>query len=131
MFRTKIQVILLSGSPTTLRVPFVIFLPMVWKCLQLSLVTLRPFKRCSKELLSSLRLCSEEKHFCIGTLEKEWMKWNSLKLRVTWMILLVNINNIKKPPLMMKMKKMKMKKKRKTLDYLISTLTFKSFNFLR
>lgn len=125
--KTRTQVTLLSGFPTTSRVPFVIFLPMVWKCLQLSLVIPRPFKKCSRELLSSLQPCSEEKHFCIGTLEKEWMKWNSLRQKVTWTILLVNINNIKKLQLMMRMKKTKMKKMKKQLDYYFQN---KLFNFL-
>jgi hypothetical protein len=40
-----------------------------------------------------------------------WMRWNSLKLNLIWMILFLNINSIKMPLLKRKKNMMKMKVK--------------------
>jgi hypothetical protein len=59
------------------------------------LVTLLLSKKCSRESLNNSLLCSEEKLSSIGILVKVWMRWNSLKLNLTWTIWYLNINNIK------------------------------------
>jgi len=83
MFKTRTLLILLNGSPTISNHPFVIFPLKDLKWLLLSLETLLPSKKCSKELLNNSLLCSEERLSSIGTPVREWMKWNSLKLNPT------------------------------------------------
>jgi len=66
-------------------------------------------KKCLKELLNNLLLCLEEKLSYIGTLEKEWTKWNSLKLNPTLTTWFLNTNNTKMPQLKKRMNMMKKK----------------------
>ena len=54
------------------------------------------WKTCLKELENSFRQCFEERRFFIGIPVKEWMKWSSLKLKVTCTIWSLNISSIKK-----------------------------------
>jgi hypothetical protein len=82
------------------------------------LVTPPPSKKCSRESLNNLPLCSEEKLSSIGILVKVWTRWNSLKPNPTWMILYPNINNIKMLPLKKKENMMKKKKMKKECDLL-------------
>merc|ERR1712113_900116 len=77
--KTKTPLTSSSGSPTTSSPLFAISHQRVSRCLSLSSVTLLPSKRCSRESLSSSLLCSEERLSSIGTPEKVWMRWSSLK----------------------------------------------------
>ena len=113
MSKTKTPPISLNGFQTTSNPPFVISHQRVLRCLLLSLVTLLLSKKCSRESLNNLLLCSEERLSSIGILVKVWMRWSSLKLNPTWTISSPNINNIKMLPPKKKentMKKKKMKK---------------------
>jgi len=83
MFKIKTLLISLNGFPIILNHLFVISPPKDSKWLSLSLETPPPSKKCSRELLNNSPRCSEEKLSSTGTLEKEWMKWNSLKLNQT------------------------------------------------
>jgi len=114
--KTKTHLTSLNGSQITLNLLFVIFLQKVLKCLLLSLVTLLLSKKCSRESLNNSLLCSEEKLSYIGIPVKVWMRWNSLKLNLTWMISYLNINNIKMLPLKKKVNMMKKKKMKKECD---------------
>jgi len=98
-FKTKTVLTSLSGSPTTSNPQSVIFLLKDWKWPSLSSETQLPSKKCSKELLNNSPLCSEERPSYIGTLVKEWTRWNSLKPNPTWTTWSLNINNIKTLPL--------------------------------
>ena len=111
MFKTKTLHISLNGFQTTSNPPSVIFHQKVLKCLLLSLVTPLLSKKCSRESLNNSLLCSEEKLSSIGILVKVWTRWNSLKLNQTWMILFLNINNIR---MLLLKKKVNMMKKKKT-----------------
>jgi len=115
-FKTKTHLTLLNGFQTTSNPPSVISHQKVSKCLLLSLVTLLLSKKCSRESLNNSLLCSEEKLSSIGILVKVWMRWNSLKLNLTWTIWYLNINNIKMLPLKKKVNMMKKKKMKKVLD---------------
>jgi len=79
--RIKIHLTLSNGYPTILSLAFVIFHQRALRWRLHSLGTQLLFKKCSKELLNNSLQCSEEKHSYIGTLEKEWMRWNSQRLK--------------------------------------------------
>ena len=110
-FKTRTLLTLLNGSPTTLNLLFVIFPPKDSRWLLPSSVIPLPFKKCSSVLLNNSLLCSEERLSSTGTLVKVWMRWNSLKLSLTWTIWFLNINNIKMPQPKKRMKPMKKKLK--------------------
>ena len=77
--RTRTVLTLSSGFQTMWRLLFVTSHLEVWRCLEPSLVTVQPSKNSSNESVSSSQLCSGEKLSSIGTLVKEWTKWNSLR----------------------------------------------------
>ena len=126
--KTRTLHISFNGFLTILSHPFAIFHQRDWRWLSLSLETQLPFKRCSRELLNNSQLCSEEKLSCIGIPEKVWMRWNSLRPNPTWTISLLNINNIKMPPL--KKKVNSMKKRLDPFYYLIIFLKYAYFMFI-
>ena len=111
----------LNGFQTILNHLFVISHQRVLRWLLLSLVIPLLSKKCSRELLNNLLLCSEEKLSYTGIPEKVWTKWNSLKLNLTWTILFLNINNIK--TLLLKKKKNMMKMKEvQHFDWILNLL---------
>ena len=121
----------MNGFQITSNPPSVISHQRDLRCLLLSLVTLLLSKKCSRELLNNLLLCSEERLSSIGILVKVWTKWNSLKLNPTWTILYPNINNIKMllpKKKVNSMKKKKMKKECDQLDKLILYFLFSCNN---
>ena len=85
--KIRTHLILLSGSQVMLRRLFVIFPRGDLKWLQRLLEILLPFKNYSKEFLSNLLRCSEEKPSFIDTQGKGWMKWNLLRLNRTCMVI--------------------------------------------
>merc|ERR1719354_1190228 len=72
-----------NGSLTTSRPPYVTFLHVVSRCQLPSLETAQPFKSFSSVSPNNSQLCSEERLSCIGTLERVWTRWSSLKPRAT------------------------------------------------
>merc|ERR1712032_1012421 len=100
----RITLTLSNGSPITSNPLFVIFLLKDLKWLLLSLEILPLSKKCSRESLNYLLSCSEERLSYIGTLEKVWTKWSSLKLNQIFPISSLNIKITKMPLQMMKEK---------------------------
>merc|ERR1711981_416730 len=81
--RTRTPLISLNGFQTTSNQLFAIFHQRDSRWLLPSLVTPLPSKRCSRESVSNSQACSEERPSSIGTLERVWMRWSSLKLSLT------------------------------------------------
>ena len=102
----------LNGSPTTSNQLFAISHQKDLKWLLPSLETQLPSKKCSRELPNNSLSCSEERPSYIGTLEKVWTKWSSLKLNQTLAISSLNTRTTKMPQLMMKEKKRKKEKEK-------------------
>jgi len=124
MSKIKTHPISLNGFPTTSNHPSVISHPRDSRWLSPSSETQLPSKKCSKEWLNNSLLCSEERLSSIGTQEKVWMKWNSLKQNQTWTTWYPNINNIrmqlqKKKTNMMKKKQLEITHKQNLFLYII------------
>jgi len=93
--RTRTPLTSLSGFPTTSSHLSVISHPRVSRWPSHSLETQLLSKKCSRELESNSLLCSEEKPSSIGTPEKAWTRWNSLKLKATWTTWSLSTSNIR------------------------------------
>merc|ERR1712007_279099 len=78
-FRTRTPLTSLSGSPTTSNLLFAISHQRDSRWPLPSSVTPPPSKKCSRESVNNSPACSEERLSSIGTLEKVWTKWSSLK----------------------------------------------------
>merc|ERR1711861_19914 len=72
-----------SGFQTTSNLLFAISHQRDSRCPLHSSETPPPSKRCSRELVSNSLLCSEERPSSIGTLERVWTRWSSLRLSPT------------------------------------------------
>lgn len=92
-YRTKTPATSLTGFQTTWKRPCATFHHAVSRWALRSLGTPRPSRSFSNAYLNSFRPCSEGRLSCIGTLVKEWTKWNSLKLNPTWTIWYPNTNS--------------------------------------
>ena len=119
MYKTRTLHISFNGFQTISSHPFAISHQRDSRWLLPSLETQLLSKKCLRELLNNLLLCSEERLSYIGTLEKVWMKCNSLKPSLIWTISSQNINNIK----MLQLKKKENLMKKKKPD-----LIFKTYN---
>merc|ERR1740123_1406860 len=98
-FKTRTPLTSLNGSQTTSNPLFAISHQRVLRWPSLSSETPPPSKKCSRELVSNSLLCSEERPSSIGTPERVWMRWSSLRPSPTLTISSLSINNIKMPPL--------------------------------
>merc|ERR1712151_685166 len=81
--RTRTPLTSLNGFQTTSNPLFAISHQRVSRWQLPSSETPPPSKRCSRELVSNSLLCSEERPSSIGTLEKVWTRWSSLRLSPT------------------------------------------------
>merc|ERR1719427_885781 len=72
-----------NGSLTTSRLPYVTFLLVASRCQLPSLETAQLSKSFSSVSPNNSQLCSGGRLSCIGTQEKVWTRWNSLKQRAT------------------------------------------------
>merc|ERR1712032_756770 len=77
--RTRTPLTSLNGFQTTSSLLFAISHQRVSRWPLPSSVTLLPSRRCSRELVSSSLLCSEERPSSIGTPVRVWTKWSSLR----------------------------------------------------
>merc|ERR1712178_677952 len=82
-YKTRTPLTSLNGSQTTSNPLFAISHQRVLRWPLHSSETPLPSKKCSRELVSNSLLCSEERPSSIGTLERVWMRWSSLRLSPT------------------------------------------------
>merc|ERR1712146_202816 len=83
MSRTRTPPTSLNGFQTTSNLLFAISHQRDSRWPLPSSVTPPPSRRCSRELVSSSLLCSEERPSFIGTLVRVWTRWSSLRLSRT------------------------------------------------
>ena len=126
MFRIRILLISWNGFQITLRALSAIFHQRDLRWLLLLSEILLLFRKCLRELRSNSQLCSEERHSYIGTRVRVWMRWNSQRLNLTWMIWFRNINNIRM--LLLKKKTSMMKKKNRPSETFFKECEKKNFN---
>merc|ERR1711870_46046 len=81
--RTRIPLILLSGSRTTSRHQSATSPRRASRWQSLSPVTLQLSRKCSSASPSTSRPCSAGKHSSTGTRARVWTRWSSLRLRAT------------------------------------------------
>ncbi len=79
--QTRTAAISLSGSPTTLKSRCATSHPGDLRCPPLLSATAPPSRSSSSAFLSSSRPCSNARPSCIGSPEREWMRWSSPRPR--------------------------------------------------
>ena len=101
-FRTRTRPTSWSGFRTMWRQLFVTFHREDSRCLEPSSVTQLPSRNCSSGSVNNSPPCSGERLSSTGTLEREWTRWNSLRLSPTWTIWSPSTNSTRKPLLRMR-----------------------------